>query len=44
MIFEGFSPGTAQELVRLRALRGKLLMFATSAGGVCALLRLVLMV
>lgn len=44
MIFEGFAPGTAQELERLRALRGRVLSLMTAGGGICALLRFALMV
>lgn len=44
MIFEGFAPGTAQELDRLRALRGRVLTLMTAGGGLCALLRFALMV
>lgn len=43
MIFEGFAPSTAQELDRLRALRGRVLTLFTAGGGVCALIRVALM-
>ncbi len=44
MIFEEFAPDTAQELVRLRALRGRVLALVTAGGGLCALLQFALMV
>lgn len=44
VIFEEFAPDTAQELVRLRALRGRVLALVTAGGGLCALLQFALMV
>jgi hypothetical protein len=44
VIFEGFAPGTAQELDRLRALRGRVMALLTAGGGVCVLLRFALLV
>ena len=44
MIFEGFAPGTAQELDRLRALRGRVFTLLTAGGGFCVLLRFALLV
>jgi len=44
VIFEEFAPSTAQELDRLRALRGRVLGLITAGGGLCALLRFALMV
>jgi hypothetical protein len=44
MIFEGFAPDTAQELDRLRALRGRVIALLTGGGGVCVLLRFALLI
>jgi len=44
VIFEGFAPGAAQELDRLRALRGRVLTFLSAGSGVCVLLRFALLV
>ncbi|WP_293249991.1 hypothetical protein [Nannocystis sp.] len=44
MIFEEFAPTTAQRLDGLKALRGRVLTLISAAGGVCALIRVALMV
>lgn len=43
MIFEEFAPTTAQELTRLKALRGRILTLITTGGGAFALLQLALL-
>ena len=43
MIFEEFAPSTGETLERLKALRGRVLTLITAGGGMCALLRVALM-
>jgi hypothetical protein len=44
MIFEGFAPGTAQQLDGLKALRGRILTALAAGGVTCLLVRVALMV
>ena len=43
MIFEEFAPSTGESLVRLKALRGRVLTLITTSGGICALVRVAFM-
>jgi hypothetical protein len=44
MIFEGFAPGTAQQLNGLKALRSRILTVIAAGGVACLLVRVALMV
>lgn len=43
MIFEEFAPSTGESIVRLKALRGRVLALISTGGGLCALVRVAFM-